>query len=68
MAGLARIAKMYGGMVINGEKYVWDYLADKAVPESEMPFGSERHKESERTKYTQHQLALNEAWERDPDQ
>ena len=51
MAGLARIAKMYGGIVINGKKYVWDYVADKAVPESEMPFGSDRHKASEKAKY-----------------
>lgn len=48
MSGLARICKAYGAMVINGKRYVWDYVADEAVPESEMPFGSERHKASER--------------------
>ena len=48
MAGLARIAKMYGGMKINGQMFVWDYVADEAVPESEMPPGSERRKASER--------------------
>lgn len=51
MAGLARIARMYGGMVINGVNYVWDYVAETAVPEKEMPPGSERHKASERKKY-----------------
>lgn len=51
MAGLARIAKMYGGMTINGKRWVWDYDADKAVPESEMPMGSERHKRSEMKRY-----------------
>ena len=47
MAGLARICKLYGGMTINGVKFVWDYAQDKAVPESEMPIPSERHKASE---------------------
>jgi hypothetical protein len=51
MSGLARIAKMYGGMTINGKRYVWDYVADKAVPESEMPVGSKRWIESERAKW-----------------
>ena len=51
MAGLARIAKLYGSIVVNGEKFVWDYIADKAVPEAEMPFGSERHKFSERARF-----------------
>lgn len=52
MAGLARICKMYGAMVVQGVKYVWDYAADKAVLESEMLPGSERWKSSERTKYS----------------
>ena len=51
MSGLARIAKVYGGMVVNGKRYVWDYAQDKAVPESEMPICSERHKASERAKW-----------------
>lgn len=56
MAGLARICKMYGSMVVKGNDgkkitWVWDYANDKPVPESEMPFGSERHKASERAKY-----------------
>ena len=51
MSGLARIVKLYGGMTVSGKKYVWDYVADKAVLESEMPFGSDRHKASEKAKY-----------------
>jgi hypothetical protein len=45
------ICKMYGGMTVNGEKFVWDYAADEAVPESEMPVGSERHAQSERARW-----------------
>ena len=51
MAGLAKIAKMFGGMTINGKKFVWDYAADKAVPADEMKTGSARHKASERAKW-----------------
>lgn len=50
MGGLARIARSLGGITINGKRYVWDYVADKAVPEEEMPFGSERHAASEKVK------------------
>ena len=57
MSGLARICKMYGSMVVQGNDgkkitLVWDYANDKAVPEAEMPLGSERHKASERAKYS----------------
>jgi hypothetical protein len=56
MAGLARICKLYGGMTVTGKdgktiKYVWDYVADEAVPDSEMPLGSDRWKASERVKW-----------------
>jgi len=51
MAGLARIAKMYGGITVCGVKYVWDYAQDKAVLENGMPAGSERHVLSERAKW-----------------
>ncbi len=51
MAGLRRIAKAYGGMVVNGVRYVWDYVADEPVRESEMPAGGERWKASERAKW-----------------
>lgn len=48
MAGLKRIAKLFGGITVNGKKYVWDYAIDKAVPAEEMPLGSERHALSEK--------------------
>lgn len=55
MAGLARICKMLGRMTISdGEttiNYVWDYVADAPVPDSEMPEGSERWCASERKRW-----------------
>lgn len=51
MGGLAKICKVYGSMVIDGKRMVWDYAADKAVPESDMPEGSERWKASEKMRY-----------------
>ena len=54
-SGLTRVAKAFGGIKIsaNGEtvEYVYDYAQDKAVPVSEMPFGGERWKASERVKW-----------------
>lgn len=56
MAGLARILKSIGSMVTvdsEGRKVEWvyDYAAGMPVERSEMPFGSERWKASERAKY-----------------
>lgn len=55
MNGLRMICKLYGGMKItaNGEtvNYVWDYVADDAVPDTEMPFGSDRWKASEKARW-----------------
>ena len=56
MAGLAKICKMYGSMTTRGVDgksvaWVWDYAADKAVHEKDMPSGSERWKASERVKW-----------------
>ncbi len=51
MGGLARICKLYGRIQVQGVTHVWDYANDCAVLESEMPFGSKRHKASERAKY-----------------
>lgn len=51
MGGLARICKLYGSMVVNGQVMVWDYATDKAVPESDMPAGSERWKMSEKARF-----------------
>lgn len=53
MAGLARICKMYGSMVINGKKWVWDYAQDKAVPEEELKADKERFAASEKAKWQQ---------------
>lgn len=52
MSGLRRIAKIYGGMTINGVRWLWDYAADGPVREEEMPVGSERWKASERAKWS----------------
>ena len=52
MGGLANICKIYGSMMVNGKRWVWDYVADKAVPEDEMPEGSERWRKSEVEKWT----------------
>jgi hypothetical protein len=49
MAGLQRICKLYGAMVIQGKRYVWDYARDIAVLESDMT--DEQRNESERTKW-----------------
>lgn len=62
MTGLARIAKMYGAITINGQKLVWDYANDEAVPEEEMPQGSKRHAESERAKWTKLSAEQVAAW------
>ena len=51
MGGLARICKAHGSMKIQGKMWVWDYVADKAVPEDEMPFGSARWKASEKKRW-----------------
>ena len=51
MSGLKRIAKMHGGITVNGKRFVWDYAQDEAVPEEEMPHGSERHVLSERARW-----------------
>ena len=58
MAGLRRICKMLGAMTVSvrGQTihYVWDYVADEPVPDTEMPVGSERWKASERARWTAH--------------
>lgn len=51
MGGLAKICRAYGSMTINGERMVWDYAANKAVRESDMPHGSDRWKASERVRW-----------------
>lgn len=62
MSGLAKICKAYGSMKINGINFVWDYVEDRAVRESEMPKGSERWKESEAARWSSRMSSLmNEA-------
>ena len=51
MAGLARICKMYGSIIINGERWVWDYAKDEAVLESELVADKERFAASEKAKW-----------------
>jgi hypothetical protein len=61
MAGLRRLAKMFGGLTaistnpVTGEvtkvEHVWDYVADEPTTSDEMPVGSERWKASERVKW-----------------
>ena len=43
------ICKAYGGMIINGERWLWDYAQDKPRRESEMK--AEEKEASERKKY-----------------
>jgi hypothetical protein len=50
MAGLRRICKLHGRMRINGQLWLWDYVADQPVLEQDMRPGSERWKASERRK------------------
>lgn len=61
MGGLAKICKAYGGMTVSSGgktvRHVWDYVADKAVPESEMPIGSDRWKASEKAKWSSRKTA-----------
>ena len=56
MAGLAKICKIYGRMTTRGQDgksvtWVWDYAADEACHEKDMPEGSERWKASEKAKW-----------------
>lgn len=63
MAGLAKICKSSGSMRVNGILYVWDHVKDKAVPEVEMPVGSERWKESERLRWSKIKESINDTKE-----
>lgn len=56
--GLARLCQLYGAMTIQGMRYVWDHAAGEAVPESEMPDGSERWMASEKAKWTAIKAAM----------
>jgi hypothetical protein len=54
MSGLTKICRAYGAIIVNGQKYVWDYVNEVAVPESEMPPRSKRAIESERQKWAEY--------------
>lgn len=63
MAGIQKICKLLGSITLtSGDgtkmKYLWDYVNDVPVAESEMPFGSERHAASERERAAQLQKRL----------
>lgn len=50
MSGIRNLCRMYGGMTIQGVKYVWDYANEEAVKADEMPLGSDRWNASEKAK------------------
>ena len=57
MSGIRKLCRLYGAIDVRTNRgdhvrYVWDYVANDVVPESEMPKGSERWKASERAKWT----------------
>lgn len=62
MGGLLRICKAHGGMRVTARgvtvHYVYDYVADKAVPDSEMLPGSDRWAASERKRWGDVKVAL----------
>ena len=58
LSGLQRLCKLYGRMKCGDTMMVWDYAANKALPESQMKIGSERWKSSERTKYSELQTQI----------
>lgn len=47
--GMMMICKTYGGMIINGERWLWDYAQDRPRRESEMK--AEEKAASERKKW-----------------
>jgi hypothetical protein len=49
MNGLAKICKLYGGMTVQGVKWVWDYAQDRPRLASEMT--AKEKAESERAKW-----------------
>jgi len=52
LTGLQKVCKAYGAMQCGDIMMVWDYVNDEAVPENEMPPGSERWIESEKVRWT----------------
>jgi hypothetical protein len=48
MAGLRMICKAYGGMTINGVKWIWDYAKDEPVREDELKAMAKEEREKRR--------------------
>lgn len=48
--GLRNLCKLYGQMRIQGRLWVWDYVADKAVPAEELRADGERWKASQKAR------------------
>lgn len=56
LSGMQKVCKLYGSIRTTDndgvtKTWVWDHVANKAVLESAMPFGSDRHAASERAKW-----------------
>lgn len=54
LRGLEKICKIFGRLQCGDTMMAWDYAIGKAVPESEMPAGSERWQKSERARWEKH--------------
>ncbi len=58
LSGLQKVCKFYGSIQTTDndgvtKTWIWDHIAGKAVLQSEMPVGSERHKASEKAKWAE---------------
>lgn len=51
LRGLEKVCRLYGRMKCGDTMMSWDYANEIAVPESDMPMGSERWKASEKAKF-----------------
>lgn len=65
LSGLQKVCKLYGSIQTTDndgvtKTLVWDHVAGKAVVESEMPVGSERHRASEKAKWAEIDKLLKE--------
>ena len=49
--GLQRICRSLGAIKINGKRFVWDYEQEKAVPDSDIPEGSEKWQRNEKLRF-----------------
>jgi hypothetical protein len=64
MSGLRRICKTYGGITIQGVKWVWDYAKDAPVKKSEQT--KEEWAASERVKWGAIKKHIEKGPEQDP--